>query len=427
MIELRSAPVDRDRRAIDSIVQPRAFRGNAPREAELMSHSIQPLLRALAALVVVLLALPGLTAAAQGTAMQPAGNSTVTYTDRWEFQADFSTPDNVFLTHATLQVTAFAYLETNEVSSASVDAALEAFAVGFMGAFDPGTPHVVASGVTGDATAWRLYAATASGIPAAFVITANVSAQPGQAVLSLLMAPAGSFDMAFEDASSGIQVDGQPVPIATLDPAQLTAALEGDAAPAIAFPSPPGPMTPASTPVSDPAPVSQSAVVDGIDYRTLDAPTRCDRIGWAITDPSHLPATEAELDYRGACAGGASYVAQCGTVPGERADTRYITCEITVLVTDGPQEFAFDMFELFETDGDSEYVDLGMSFGNPDMFPEGQVPEDATVSGTASFALDATATEPLLLEIRPPSLPAGTEPAVIVIEGPLQELAVFGS
>ena len=112
-------------------------------------------------------------------------------------------------------------------------------------------------------------------------------------------------------------------------------------------------------------------------------------------------------------------------MPGERADQRYIACEITALVTDGSQEFAFDMFELFEADGSSEYIDLGMSFGNGELFASGTVPEDATASGMAPFAIDVTAAEPLLLEIRPPSLPAGAEPAAIVIEGPLQPLTVF--
>jgi hypothetical protein len=173
-------------------------------------------------------------------------------------------------------------------------------------------------------------------------------------------------------------------------------------------------------------PASQGVVVDGIDYRALDAPATCDRIGWAITDPSQVPTAQTDIHHRSACAGGVSYVARCGTVPGERTDTRYITCEVTALVTDGPQDFGFDMFELFESDGDSEYIDFGMAFGKADVFPSGTVPEDATVSGTASFALDATATEPFLLEIRPPSLPAGTEPAAILIEGPLQDFAVFG-
>jgi hypothetical protein len=379
--------------------------------------------RGLAILAAALLALPGLAAASQAAQTYPAGSSLVTFTDAWEIQPDFTSPDNVFLMHTRLKQTAFAFLETNEVSTTFADAALESFAVRFAGAFDPGTVHVVASGVTGDATGWRLYTATASGIPAAFAITANVSARPGMALLSMLMAPSGSFDLAFDEMRDGIQIDGKPMPLATLDPAQLVAALEGDAHPAIAFPSP---ETAPTTPGAAQPSASQPVIVNGIDYRALDAPTGCDRIGWAITDPSQLPTTEPELDHRGACAGGVSYVAKCGTVPGERTDQRYITCEITALVTQGPQEFGFDMFELFEADGDSEYVDFAMSFGKADLFPSGAVPEDATISGTASFALDATATEPLLLEIRPPSLPAGADPAVLVIEGPLQELAGFG-
>lgn len=387
-----------------------------------MRFSIRPLLRAVTVLAAVLLAIPGLAATAQGQTTQPAGSSLVSFTSAWELQTDFTTPDNVFLRHATLKNTAFVYFETDEVPTTSSDAALEAFASSFTGVFDPGTVHVVASGVTEDATAWRLYAATVSGIPAGFAITANVSAQPGTALMSLLMAPAGSFDLALEDVRGGIQVDGLPAPLAALDPAQLMAALEGDANPAIAFPSPEtAPTTPGAAQPSAGPPV----VVNGVDYRVLDAPAGCDRIGWAITDPAHLPATEPELQHRAACAGGVSYAAKCGTVPGERADTRYLTCEITALVTDGPQEFGFDMFEMFEADGDSEYVDFNMSFGKEDLFPSGAAPEGATVSGTASFALDATATEPLLLEIRPPSLPVGAEPAVIVIEGPLQELAIF--
>jgi hypothetical protein len=422
-----SASVDRDRR--QRRFTPAAVagcRGVPWEETRPMRFSIRPPMRALAALVAVLLAAPGLLAAAQAMPAHPAGNSTVTHTDAWEFQADYSTPDNVFLMHATLRATAFAYLETTEVDTTDVDAALEAFAGSFTGAFEPGSTHVVASGVTGDATAWRLYAASAAGIPAAFVATANVSAQPGTALLSLLMAPAGSFDMAFEDARSGIRIDGQPTPLAALDPAQLDAAIEGGADPAVPLTTPapaPGTTVPANTTTQ---PSTQAAVVvDGVDYRSLDAPTGCDRVGWAITDPSQLPTTEPEVEHRAACAGGVSYVAKCGTVTGERTDTRYITCEITALVTDGPQEFGFDMFELFDADGDSEYVDFTMSFGKADLFPSGSAPRDATVSGTASFALDATATEPMLLEIRPPSLPAGADPAVIVIEGPLQELATF--
>jgi len=76
-------------------------------------------------------------------------------------------------------------------------------------------------------------------------------------------------------------------------------------------------------------------------------------------------------------------------------------------------------------DGAFEQIDLTMSIGANDIFPSGDVGKGATVSGTASFAIDARATGPLLLEIRPPSLPEGDEPAVIVIDGPLQVLAVF--
>ena len=374
-----------------------------------MRSSIRPRLRALVMLVAVLLAAPGLPAAAQGAGSHSAGDSTVTATDAWTYESDYSTPSSAFFMHARLAVTAFAYLETAAIGSPDVDTALDEFASGSTGSFDPGTTYVVLSGMTGGDTGWRLYVASASGIPTAFLITANVTAQPGTNLLSLLMAPVGSFDMAFEDARDGIQIDGQPAPFAGLDLPLLLGALEEDDL---------------STSPS-PAPASQPGVVDGVDYRAIDAPTGCDRVGWAITDPTDLPATEAEIEQRGACAGGASFVAKCGTVPGERSDTRYITCEVTALVTDGPQEFGFDMFELFEADGDSEYVDLSMSFGREDLFPSGEVSENTTVSGTASFALDATATEPLLLEIRPPSLPAGAETAVIVIDGPLQDFTDF--
>ncbi len=383
-----------------------------------MHRLIQPFLRALAALVAVLLAASGSLAAAQGTGPYTAGDSTVTVLDTWTFQSDYSTPSSVFFSHANLKITAFAYIETPTIGGGDVDAALDEFAMGSTDSFDPGTTHVVLSGVTGGATGWRLYMTMASGVPTTFLLTANLSAQPGTSQLTLLMAPAGSFDLAFADARDGIQIDGQPVAFAGLDLDLLVTAIEEDATSTTVATSP------AAAPTS-PGTATQPVVVNGVDYGQLDAPTGCDRIGWAITDPSQLPVTESEIDQRGACAGGASYVAKCGTVPGERADQRYIACEITALVTSGPQEFAFDMFELFEADGDSEYIDLGMSFGNDELFASGPVPAGATASGTAPFAIDSTSTGPLLLEIRPPSLPAGTEPAVIVIDGPLQELAVF--
>jgi hypothetical protein len=387
-----------------------------------MRFSIHPIRRALAVLVAALLGLSGLVAAAQAAGTWQVGASTVSFGDPWELRSEYSTFENVFLMHATMQAVAFVYSETADVNTSLVEATLEDFTAVIRDSHDPGSLHVVASGIVGTTTAWRLYAGTVSTIPAASLITADLSAVPGKAALTLLTAPSGSFDMALDDARRAIQLNGRELPIASLDPAQLDAALEGDADPAVPFPSPAtGPNTPAAeTPAA-----SQPAVVNGVDYRALDQPERCDRIGWAITDPSQLPATEPELDHRAACAGGVSYAARCGTVPGERADTRYITCAITALVTSGPQELSFDMFTLVEADGDAEYIDLGMSFGADGIFPSGEVPEDGSVSGTASFAIELNATEPLLLEIRPPSLPAGDDPAVIVIEGPLQELTVF--
>ena len=100
----------------------------------LAKHSIT---RGLAVLVAVLLAMPGLTTAAQPSATHQAGAATVTFGDTWKLQPDYSTSDNVFLMHDTLPATAFAYLETNEFGTTLVDAVLESFAMGFTSTFDP--------------------------------------------------------------------------------------------------------------------------------------------------------------------------------------------------------------------------------------------------------------------------------------------------
>jgi hypothetical protein len=388
-----------------------------------MTRAIRSITRSLAVLVVLLLAMPGV-ASAQQTSTYIAGSTTVTYSDSWKLEPEFSPLSGVFLKHLSLKATAFGYVESNEFGTSDVEGLLEAFAVEFEGSFDAGSMHVVASGTAGSTTGWRLYVATTSGVPIALMITANTAAQVGVPQLSMLLSPVGSFDLAFEDARTGIQLDGLPSAASTLDLQQLLAALENDSNAAFDVPIQGGGTEPSSTAAGQLS-TSTPAVVDGIDYRALDAPAGCDRIGWAITDPNQQPSTEAEIDHRASCTGGVSYVAQCGTVDGERADTRYITCKVTALVTDGPQEFAFDMFELVQADGSSEYIDFGMSFGNDTLFSSGEVPEGATASGTAPFAIDADAAEPLLLSIQPPSLPSGAEPAVLVIEGPLQDFAAF--
>lgn len=363
-----------------------------------VSHS--RLVLALAVSVLLSLFTFGSSIAAQAGGTFQVGGSAVTYSAPWILDAEGSSPQLVMLMHATFAGTGVMYGEIQERAVTDAVVALDTVLGSAAADLDAGSVTVRAESEPGAVAPWRLIEGTYNGIAVANLTTTATPFGPGAFTMMTLISPSSTFHDALVDVQAGIDIGGAGSPLSGLDPLALTGTL-GQAAPA-----------------STTATVAET-------YRAQDAPTGCDRIGWAITDPAQVPTTEAEIAQRGACAGGVTWVAKCGTVPGERADQRYLTCEVTALVTEGPQEFAFDMFALILPDGRSEYIDFGMSFGNDGLFDSGPVQVGQTVTGTAPFVVDASVVEPLVLEIRPPSLPAGVEPAVIVIEGPLQELATL--
>jgi hypothetical protein len=169
---------------------------------------------------------------AQATS-QTVGSSTITPSADWAFQADISDSSSAFYSHSQLSGTLFIYGEIADPTVTDADGALEDFATGFFGEFGDKNEALVTSGtLTSDPdTAWRLYSVDQSGIPYGMLVTGNIAKVPGSVVVSVLIGPAGSFDMAITAVQSGIDINGAGSPFAEFDAAQLNTALEGGAVP----------------------------------------------------------------------------------------------------------------------------------------------------------------------------------------------------
>ena len=397
------------------------------------------------------------TATGQGTSPQTAGSATVEFSDVWQYDAESSDPETVFLSHLDLPGTAFIYAEiTDPIPDAN--AALAEFTDGFFGAFGDGDHTVVDSGVVPTNTAWQLFSVSLDTVPFGIYASANVTDIPGDVVVTLLMSPAGSYDLAVTSVQDGISVNGAGTSLSSFDPLALSNAIQDGGTTAQTPADPLTNQTPAATVAETPAAppaeptrggltlpplggestvtatTSQGAAGSVADFQAADAQGTCDAIGWVVTSPEQFPATEADIDFRATCVGGGAYVSFCGTVASGTLVTPepgmvWIRCDVTARAVGVPLAISPLDFSLMDGAGTEYTLDFTALFGvsNPATFPEADVPAGQTGGGTVAFAVPDTATGPWVLLVSPASLPeTGEQAGQLVVEGELQPFDVFG-
>jgi hypothetical protein len=354
--------------------------------------------------------------AGRATTTQQVGTSTVTFTDTWAYVPEASSPPVLVLLHQELEGTTFIYGEIVDPTVTDVQVALDQFAALFTSEFDSGSSRLVTSGTIDQATGWRLYASTAAGVPVSTLITANVTAVPGSVILTALTVPVGSFDLGLVDAQTGIDVNGAGSPLASLDPAELAAVLEGG--------QPISTSTPADAAATETAAGTLTIAGDVSSYEAQDA-AGCDAIGWVIVDPAQLPASQADLDYRGSCVGGATYVASCGVFDITEPPA-LVQCTVHIVAGEAPVAVSAQQFTLVDGTGaeyavDGEATTLVVALFAAPVLPEGQVSANATASGTLIFAIPMSAPGPWTIRIATGAGQSGT----LVLAGTLQPYEVF--
>jgi hypothetical protein len=172
-------------------------------------------------------ALAQTTATGQATTTQTAGSASVSFTEVWEYDSSISDQETVFLSHRDLTGTLFIFGEIADQTITDPEVAIEQFTTGFFSEFGDGNQQVADNGVVDQGTVWRLYTVGQSGIPFGMLVTANTTAVPGSVVVSVLVSPEGSFDLAVSAAQEGIDVNGAGSPLASFTAADLQASLDG--------------------------------------------------------------------------------------------------------------------------------------------------------------------------------------------------------
>lgn len=419
-----------------------------------VAHPASALLGLVFAVVSMAFAVQPLGAMAQTTATgqpaspQTAGSATVEFSDVWQYDPDASDSETVFLTHADLPGTAFFYAEISD-PVADAEGALGEFTDGFFSEFGDGDHTVVDSGTVPTDTFWQLFSVSLEGVPFGVYASVNVSTIPGDVLVTVLLSPSGSFDLAVTSVQEGISVNGAGTTLTSFDPRAMPATLSGEGTTVQAGPSEAstpdtgsgrGGLTlpplgdPTATPAGTTTTTAPGAAGSVADFQAADAPDTCDAIGWVVTSPDQIPASEADINFRAACVGGGAFVAFCGTVAGNdvvapEAGTIWIRCDITARVDAGPMALNPLNFSLTDGAGNEYTVDFMALFGlsNASEFPEAAVPAGQTGGGTVAFAVPETATGPWVLNVSPASLQAtGEQPGQLVVDGELQPFDVFG-
>jgi hypothetical protein len=353
--------------------------------------------------------------ATQLTGSAVVGPDSIAYGGDWQYATDSSTAEAGLFQNTVNPQVIFGYFTMSGLPATDGLTALRQFNTGFFSEFTPGTVQEVITEALPSGHAWSLYIVNDPAGRQVYLTVADVST-PGALKAQVLVTPFDQLSTGLVSTQQSFQINGVGA-FSELDPAYV-ASLAG-----------------APPPVAGQAPTQQTGATTqpasgGVaDYQALDAPTGCDGIGWVITDPSQAPATQADLDYRGACVGGATYIADCGLY--EMETTPLVFCSVHVAVGGAPMNVSMSHFTLVDGAGAAYQVDtetamlMVMLFGSPEL-PEAQVSPGTSVSGTLLFNVPATAPGPWTIQVAPETIAVtGEAPGTLVIDGALQPVDPF--
>jgi hypothetical protein len=361
------------------------------------------------------------------------GQDTVAYGGDWQHSAENSSAEVAFFARSGDDTVVYAYLNGPNNVGADPLTAVEGGTDAFFSEFSAQNVSQVTAEVLPSGHAWGLTTFDRNGVPGAFLIQADVTT-PGVVRAQFLIGPRDQFPALVTSAQQSFQINGAGA-YSEIDVNQVTSLLgggvPGQPTPAgQAVPTQPSQAVPTQPAQAVPTQPSQAGVGTA-NYQIEDSPTGCDRIGWVVTDPSQLPASQDELDTRGSCAGGATYVASCGTYMAGEPST-VIQCTVNVAVLDAPMTVSYQHFTLVDAAGTRYPVDyealvpMIMVLGVPEL-PEATVDAGSTSSGTLLFNVPNDAPTPWIIEVAPETIATtGEQPGVLVIDGPLQDFDVFG-
>lgn len=376
------------------------------------------------------------TAAQPGGALTqtvPVGQDTVAYGGDWQHSAENSSAEVAFFARSGDDTVVYAYLNGPNNIGADPLTAVQGGTDAFFSDFGAQNVSQVTAEVLPSGHAWGLTTFDRNGVPGAFLILADVTT-PGVVRAQFLIGPRDQFPALVTSAQQSFQVNGAGA-YSEIDVTRVTSLL-GGSAPAQQTPAgqvaPTQPAQAAPTQPAQAAPTQPSQAGGGTaNYQIEDSPTGCDRIGWVVTDPSQLPASQADLDARGSCAGGATYVASCGTYLVAETSTA-VQCTVNVAVVGAPTTVSYAHFTLVDAAGTRYPVDfealisMVMLLGVPEL-PEATVDAGSTSIGTVVFNVPNDAPTPWIIEVAPETIATtGEQPGVLVIDGPLQDFDVFG-
>jgi hypothetical protein len=131
------------------------------------------------------------------------------------------------MTHLDLSGTIFIYGEISDPTILNAETGIEMFAEGFFGAFGDGDHAVVDSGTINTDTTWQLYTLSLETTPFGAYVSADATSIPGDVIITLLVSPLGSFDLATAEVQDGITINGAGTSMMTFDPAALSTRLQG--------------------------------------------------------------------------------------------------------------------------------------------------------------------------------------------------------
>lgn len=150
------------------------------------------------------------------------GISTVAFSLDWEEDTANPDPASLVLSHALLSDTLFTY---TEYPVADPDLALANVERGLFNGFGDGDQVIVAGGSLPSGAGWRLYTVSRAGVPYAVLLAADIATQPGQVLVSILLAPAGTIGLATQIVQDTVGIVDRGSPLAGVVPAELEAAL----------------------------------------------------------------------------------------------------------------------------------------------------------------------------------------------------------
>lgn len=335
------------------------------------------------------------------------GNDTVTYGTGWQYIPSESDDSGAVFQFRTNPQVVYIYYFSADNGGVDAATALQQFDQSFYSDFDPSTVQELTAETLTSGVAWSLHRVDAAGNSTVYLTTVNVSPQGTR--YQVLSAPIDQFASSLPAVQQGFAINDTGA-FVNIDAADVESFI--GAAPVAA-------QTP------------QAGVAGATDYAALDAPSGCDGIGWVITDPSQMPATQADLDYRSACVGGATYAAACGSYAAADTGTM-VECEVNVAVGPAPMAVSSRQFTLVDASGNAYPVDMNTTItmeallGGPEL-PEGTVAAGTTASGLVFFTVPTTAAKPWTIQVAPDTIATtGEQPGVLVIDGLLEPFDVFG-